>query len=270
VPNPINQHKGGFDLPGQISGIISIAVLAFSLIQAGKSGWFAETVLLGFCIFIITFITFLFIEQRATAPMFPLVFFRSRTFAIAIAAGMFLNIGFYGEIFMLPLYFQQLRGYSILMTGLAILPQTGIVAIGSYLGGKIASKIGPKMPMVFGLAIGAAGFFLLLIAKQDTAYLLLILPLIAIGFGTAFTMPAATIAVINSVPENRAGIASGALNASRQVGSLLGVAIFGTIISTATHFTTGMHNALLIGGTAFLCGCLMTLLLIKQTRFITV
>lgn len=199
--------------------------------------------------------------------MFSLSLFHSKTFSTSIAVGMILNIGFYGELFILPLYFQQVRDYSVLMTGLAILPQTALIAIGSFLAGRMASVTGPKLPIIIGLVIGAIGFFaLLIIGEHSPPYFILILPLAAIGFGTSFTMPAATIAVMRSAPENRAGIASGALNASRQVGSLIGVAIFGTIVTTATHFVTGMHITLIIGGTAFLCGCMATFLWIHKNE----
>lgn len=253
-------HNGHFDIPGQIAAIISIASLAFSLIEAGRLGWASGIVFSGFCIFFITFVAFIVIELRSTSPMFPLNFFKSKTFSVSMAIGMILNIGFYGQLFILPLYFQQVREYSVLITGLAILPQTGLSALASYFGGRVASVSGPKLPMVIGLTIGALGFFGMLIAGEHTPpYLALILPLAMIGFGVTFTMPASTIAIINSVPSERAGIASGAFNTSRQVGSLIGVAVFGTILNTATSFITGMHIGLVIGGVAFVLGCIAAL-----------
>lgn len=262
VMNTTGTHnKGHFDFLGQIAAIISIASLAFSLIEAGRLGWLSEMVISGFCIFLVTFVAFIIIEHRSTSPMFPLNFFKSRTFSVSMAVGMILNIGFYGQLFILPLYFQQVREYSVLITGLAILPQTGLSALASYFGGRVASVSGPKLPMVIGLALGAVGFFGMLIAGEHTPpYLALMLPLALIGFGVTFTMPASTIAIINSVPSERAGIASGAFNTSRQVGSLIGVAVFGTILNTSTNFITGMHIGLVIGGVAFVLGCIATLI----------
>ena len=253
-------HQGGFDFLGQTVGIISIATLAFSLIEAGRLGWTPEIVMSGLGLFLIAFILFLVIEHRSRSPMFPLVFFKSRTFSASMAVGMILSIGFYGQLFFMPLYFQQLRGYSILMTGLATLPQTGLGAKAAYFDGKLASVNGPKLPMAIGLAISALGFFSMLIAGEHSpSYLLLILPLAAIGFGVAFTMPASTIAIINSVPSERTGIASGAFNTSRQIGSLIGVAVFGTLLNTAPNFISGMHIGLIIGGVSFVLGCIATL-----------
>ncbi|MBX3710047.1 MAG: hypothetical protein KF702_09920 [Gammaproteobacteria bacterium] len=147
--------QGSFNFLGQIVGIVSIASLTFSLIEVGRLGWTSEIVLSGLCIFLLTFILFLVIEHRSLSPMFPLMFFKSRAFSVSMAIGIILNIGFYGQLFFLPLYFQQLRGYSVLMTGFAVLPQTGLAAIASYFCGKVASISDPKLPMVIGLAIGA-------------------------------------------------------------------------------------------------------------------
>jgi DHA2 family methylenomycin A resistance protein-like MFS transporter len=144
------------------------------------------------------------------------------------------------------------------------MPLLGVIAVTSYLGGKMTSVMGPKLPMMIGIIIGAVGFLALLIVRENTPYSMLILPLVAIGFGVAFTMPAATVAAIHSAPEGRAGIASGALNASRQIGSLMGVAIFGTIINQAPHFIFGMHSTLLIGGIIFLLGCMAVFLWVKK------
>lgn len=144
---PVNRD-GNFDILGQLLGITSIGSLAFGLIEAGKLGWLSEKVVGGFCVFLVTFTAFLITERRAKSPMFPLHFFKSKTFSVSIAVGMIINLGFYGELFIFPLYFQQLREYSVLMTGLAILPMPAFVVIASYLGGKLASIRGPKIAMM--------------------------------------------------------------------------------------------------------------------------
>ena len=267
LSQPHKKNQTTFDLVGQATGIISIAALAFSLIEAGRLGWLSETVIIGFGIFALFFSIFLLVEYHSKAPMFPLKLFRSSTFSSAIAIGMILNIGVYGELFVLSLYFQDIKHYSVLMTGLAFMPLLGITAITSYFGGKVTSAAGPKLPMIIGLAIGAFGFLTLLVTANNTPYVVLIIPLMAIGFGVAFTMPAATVATIQAAPENRAGIASGALNSSRQTGSLIGVAIFGTLVNSHYHFMTGLHYTLIIAGTAYLIGCLLAAIKIKSIGF---
>lgn len=121
-----------------------------------------------------------------------------------------------------------------------------------------------------GLIIGMSGFLSLLIVGEHTPpYWVLILPMVAIGFGPTLTMPAATIATINATPKDRAGLGAGAFNASRQVGSLIGVAIFGTIITTTSHFLIGMHINLLIAGTAFLVACILTVFYVSRKEYIS-
>ena len=264
VINPPVSGKGHFDFLGQTLGVVSIAALAFSLIEAGRFGWFSEIVAIAFIIFMLTFILFLIVEYRTSAPMFPLHFFRSEKFSVAIAIGLIVNIGWYGELFVLTLYFQHIRDYSVLMTGFAFIPFVGLNAFAAYLGGKWASVAGPRSPMLFGLIFGTVGFFSLLIAKEHTPYVMLILPLIGLGAGIAFMLPATTVTAIHSVPEGRAGIASGAFNASRQIGSLLGVAIFGTIVTLSKYFIVAMHETLIIGGLLYLCACSAVLLWVKK------
>lgn len=207
VANPTGSPKGSFDFPGQILGIISISALAFGLIEAGRLGWLSPLVVTAFVFFLLIFMLFLLVEQRSTSPMFPLNLFHSKIFSAAIAVGMMMTLALYGELFVLTLYFQQVRDYSPLVTGFAFMPLLGVIAIASYFGGKVTSVAGPRWPMIVGLAIGTIGFLTMLIATAHVPYVMLILPLAAMGFGIAFTMPAVTVAAIHSAPGNRAGIA---------------------------------------------------------------
>lgn len=261
VCQPGEHQDGKFDFKGLFFGFISIASLAFGLIEAGKFGWFSEIVVASLIVFVSGFVVFIIVEHRSEFPMLSLTLFRSKTFSSSVTVGMIISLGLYGILFMLPLYFQQLRGYSVLKTGWAIFPLVAFIALFSFLSGRIASKTGPKLPMVIGLGVGTLGFFAMMIVRQTGPdYIFLILPLVAIGFGAAFTMPAVTIATINSVPGNCAGIAAGALNTNRQIGSLIGVAVFGTIINTTPSFISGMRISLMIAGCAFLTGCVLTLI----------
>ncbi len=248
-----------FDLKGQIAAILMIASLAFVLIEGGDLGWSSIIVMIAGLVFVLSLITFILIEHHARQPMFPLSFFKSRPFTISMIIGIFLNAGLYGELFVLPLYFQGERGYSVMMTGFAILPLLILVALSSYSAGKLASHYGPKLPLSLGLIIGVLGFFSLLIVGQHTPnYAWLIAPLAAVGFGTALTMPAATMIAMHALPPDRAGIASGAFNTSRQLGSLIGVAVFGTVIAASQSFMHGMHVTLIIAGVLFFIGFLLS------------
>jgi DHA2 family methylenomycin A resistance protein-like MFS transporter len=198
--------------------------------------------------------------------MLPLSFFKRNQFTIAVCIGLVLNFGIYGELFALPLYFQHVRGYGIAETGFALLPLVILIALGSYLSGKLISSKGIKLPLILGLSVGALGFFGLLIAQAETPnYFWLIFPLAAMGFGISFCQPAATIAAISALPKEKAGLAAAVFTTSRQIGSLVGVALFGSIITAAASFTFGFHITLIISGLAYL-GALMLALILQPNN----
>jgi DHA2 family methylenomycin A resistance protein-like MFS transporter len=191
--------------------------------------------------------------------MLPLGWFRDPTFSAASAVGLLINLGFYGELFVSTLYFQQIRGYSALLTGLALLPQTGMASIASPLSGQVMARTGARRPMIAGLALGGAGLLGLLAAGARTPYGLLVAPLMTVGFGMAFTMPAATAAVMGAAPDGRGGAASGVINAALQVGGVIGIALLGALVAHRATFISGLHAAVIIGGAAFLLGCGLTM-----------
>jgi DHA2 family methylenomycin A resistance protein-like MFS transporter len=142
-------------------------------------------------------------------------------------------------------------------SSLALLPEGAFVAIASALSGRVTGRVGPRLPMLCGLICGAAGFAGLVAAGHSTPYLALVPALIAAGFGMAFTMPAATAAVIESAPASRAGIASGVLNAARQCGGAIGVALLGTLVA-GSSFVPGLHLAMAASAAAFATGAVVT------------
>jgi MFS transporter, DHA2 family, methylenomycin A resistance protein len=255
---PDGRREGGLDVPGQLAGMLALAGLTFALIEAGPRGWGSLPVVAGFAVFAVALPTFLLIERRAPSPMLPLPLFRNPTFSGATAIGLAINLGFYGQLFVMSLYFQHVRGYSALLTGLALLPEGCLVAISSLVSGRVTGRLGPRPPMVIGLGAGALGLSLLAAAGSGTGYPLLVPGLALTGFGISFTMPAATAATIEAAPADQAGVASGVLNASRQVGGAIGVALLGTLAAG------GMHIALGLAAGVFLAGQLVALLVVGR------
>ncbi len=251
LPKATDEPLGiGFDPLGQIAGFAGLTLLASGLIEGGASGWVATTTLVLVALAIVGLIAFVGVERRTKEPMLPLGLFRSREFSVAAFVGLAINLGFYGQLFALTLYFQHVRGYSALDTGLALLPEGAFVAISSALSGRVTARIGPRKPMLIGLGCGALGLAGLMVAGTHTAYAVLVVPLIAAGFGMAFTMPAATVAIIEAAPAERAGIAAGVLNAARQTGSAIGVALLGALL--AGHaVVSGLHAAMAVAAGSF-------------------
>jgi DHA2 family methylenomycin A resistance protein-like MFS transporter len=262
VPHPERRPRA-LDLPAQVVEVLALSGLTFALIEGGRDG-LTPVVVAGGAVFVLGLLAFVAIERSVAYPMLPLELFGHRTFTVGNVVGLLINLGFYGELFVINLYFQQVRGYSALVAGLALLPQMGVVALGSALSGRFTSRIGsPRPTMLIGLVCGGIGLLALTITGADTAYLVLVAPLVLAGFGMSFTMPAVTTAVVESVPAERSGLASGAINAARQVGSVIGVALLGALVGTGSS-VPGLRLALVIGAAVFLAGALLVATAIPQ------
>ena len=263
VVRPPRISQQGLDLPAQVLAVLSLSSLTFVLIEGPDLGWTQPLILSLSALFLLATTGFILQERRAQRPMLPLKLFRNATFSGGNLVGLLLNFGFYGQFFLVNLFFTRVRGYSPLLTGLALLPEATMVLVASVLAGRVTGRVGARLPMMLGLAIGGLGMLGMSLIQAQSSYLLICLPLLATGFGTAFTMPAMTAVVIESAPGERPGTASGVLNASRQIGQALGIACLGSL-AASTSFLTGMHNALIIAGLAFLLGCLLSALLVGK------
>jgi DHA2 family methylenomycin A resistance protein-like MFS transporter len=185
-------------------------------------------------------------ERRAPQPMLPLSLFTNRRFSLTALVGLLVNIAFYGLIFVLSLYFQQVNGLAPLATGLAFLPMMGVVLPVNLLAPRAAEKFGAPAVIAAGAVIAAAGCAALLGIAQGTSYWAIGPQMVAMGAGLGLLVPPLTSTLLGSVDKSRSGIAAGVLNATRQTGSVLGVALFGSLLGAAGAFTTGARIALVI------------------------
>ncbi len=245
VVRPEGHGRRGTDLPAQLAGVAALGALTYALIDA-RAGWTSSVVLAGLALALAATATFVALERRSADPMLPLGLFRSEAFSAGTAVGLLINLGFYGQLFVLSLYLQNLRHMSPMTAGLALLPEGIVVSPASFLSGRLTGRAGGRPAMLIGLCTGAAGLFGLMAAGAHEPYALLVPALVAAGFGMAFTMPAATTTVVEAAPPERAGVASGAINAGRQVGSTIGVALMGTLAAAA-----GRPAAMAAAGAAF-------------------
>ncbi len=174
--------------------------------------------------------------------MLPLSLFGNLIFSSAAFVSMISAMTFYGLIFTLSLYFQQVRAYSPLLTGLAFLPLTALVTAGSMSAARFVRMFGPHWPICAALGIYTTGFLGLLMSTDTSPYWLIALPMPAIGFFAGLITPMATRSLMDTVDKNRAGIAAGVLNSARQTGAALGVAVFGAMVPSPDQFEHGMHT----------------------------
>lgn len=249
------------DLPGQAIAIFALADLAAATIEGGKVSWTDPWVLAGCSLFVVSAAAFVILEFRARSPMLPLSLFHDRTFSAATLIGLLINVGYYGLIFVLSLFFEQVKNYTALRTGLAFLPMTAIVLASNLSAGRISARFGPRVPILFGLALFIAGCFSLLRVGPSTPYFKMAFQLLAMGAGIGLVVPPMTSVLLGAVEKKRSGIASGVLNSSRQAGSMMGVALFGSLIAQKARFLHGLHAALFVSGLLALVGCCLGLLI---------
>jgi MFS transporter, DHA2 family, methylenomycin A resistance protein len=248
------------DLPGQAAAIGALGCLAGAIIEGGALGWSNPWVLAGLAVSLVLVFLFILQEQRARQPMLPLSMFEHRLFAVSSLIGLLVNIAFYGLIFVLSLYFQRLNGFSALATGLAFLPMMGAVLPANLLAANATKRFGAPMTIAAGAAFAAIGCVALLGIDRGTNYWSMCVQLIAIGAGLGLLVPALTSALLGTVEKERSGIASGVLNATRQTGSVLGVALFGSLVGNTNTFIPGARLSLIISAVVLFSASVVILL----------
>lgn len=238
-------RERGLDFPGQLTGILALAVLAGATIEGGAHGFSDPPVLGGYVVAVTSGVAFVLLERKSEHPMLPLRLFRSAAFSAASAQGLLINVAFYGLIFVFSLFFQRGQHLSAIQTGLAFAPATAAILAANLLAGRADARFGPRRTMAAGSLLMAAGCATLLGARAATPYTALVTQLVAFGFGLGLIVPAMTATLLGSVERSRSGIASGTLNTARQTGSVIGVGLFGSLI-TGGRLVSGLHLALAI------------------------
>lgn len=234
------------DLPGQLTAIAALGCLAGAIIEAGARGWEDAFVIGGFAASLVSAAAFVWREARAPQPMLPLSLFSHRMFALTSLVGLLVNVAIYGLIFVFSLYFQQVNEFSPFATGLAFVPMLGTVLPVNLIAPRVAERIGAPATIAAGAALSAVGCLAMLGLQPGTSYWAICPQLIALSSGLGLLVPPLTSTLLGSVEKSRSGIAAGVLNATRQTGSVLGVALFGSLIGRPGSFMAGTHEALMI------------------------
>lgn len=254
VPAPEPRAGVRLRLPAQLACLVSVAALTAALNEGGTLGWRSPWVL--GCL-AVSVASGLMAAPLLRAAVGTEAGTRGsggsrRGLIGGTAVGVLLNFGIYGLVFLTTLYFQRQRGYGPLTAGLALLPMFAVMTVSSFVSGRMTARTGPRTPLVVGLLTGAAGLAGWLLAGAHTPYGLLAVPMALAGAGTSFAMPAATTSVMESASAGHDGTAAALLNAGRQLGSALGVALFGSL--SARHLLSGMHVSAVLAATAFVAG----------------
>ncbi len=219
------------DYPGVGVLTASLFCLTFALIEGQTYGWTSGLIVGLFAATVVGLALFLWLERRQIQPLMDLSLFRIRTYSVTNAVGLIMSFGMMGVFFLLPVFLQAVLGYSAIKTGLVMTPLAAVVIIASPTSGTLSDRIGPKWLMFSGMLVAAVGFFLTMRAMQvDANWPGFILPFAVSGFGIGMVMPPMTSAVMGSVAPEKAGQASGVISSTRQIGSVLGIAVMGSLL----------------------------------------
>ncbi|TNF26021.1 MAG: MFS transporter [Deltaproteobacteria bacterium] len=235
-----------FDWPGQALALVGLTAMTYGLIAAGDVG-FTTLVLAAFAVALAAAIAFFVLQTRRREPMVPLALFRPRAAATTIAIGFSFMVGFYGMVFMVSLFLQEKRGMTPLETGLAFVPVTALSVFMPVLAARLAERFGPWVPIAAGQAAMALGLFALSAFASTVSVPVLVALMVPVGVGAGTAMPSATSLLLNTVPGEWSGTASGVLNTTRQVGGALAIAGFGALIA-GLDYERGMAVSLAVAG----------------------
>jgi EmrB/QacA subfamily drug resistance transporter len=232
VPESRAPEPRRVDVPGQLLMIVFLGSLTYAVIQGPVSGWTAPPILALFVVAGVSLAAFAAVERRQPEPLLELRFFRSCPFtgASLIAVLAFVVLG--GFLFVITLYLQQVRGDSPLRAGLSLLPAMLVMAVAAPVAGQVTGRYGARVPLVASGALIAAGMAMLLGLAPGTSYAWILVALAVTGAGLGLVNPPITNIGVSGMPPAQAGVASAVISATRQVGSVLGVAVMGDLVAT--------------------------------------
>jgi EmrB/QacA subfamily drug resistance transporter len=263
---------GRLDPAGVILATAGLFGIVFGLIRGNSHGWTSAQVLGSLAGGALLITAFLIWESRAATPMMPLSLFRSRGFSAANATMLLTNMGMFGIIFLISQFLQSVLGYTPLGAGVHGLPWTAAPAVTAPIAGLLSDRLGARRIVAIGVALQAIAIGWL--ATEITAtipYTDLIPPFLIAGTGLGFFFAPITRLTLSYAPGQLEGIASGTSNALRQLGTVLGIAVLGSIFSATgsldspAQFTTGLTAALTVSA-AILAASALVVLLAPQAR----
>jgi EmrB/QacA subfamily drug resistance transporter len=264
---------GSLDLPGLALASTGAFGIVFGLVRAQSAGWTSPTILASLCAGAALLAGFVLWERRASEPMLPMSFFSRRAFAVTNVASLTMYFGMFGSIFFLSQFMQDVLHNSPLQAGLKILVWTGATMIVAPLAGIYSQRFGSRPFLLAGLTLQAGALaWLAAILSTHTPYAEMLVPFVMAGAGMALVFAPSANAVLSAVRPDQAGQASGATNAIRETGGVLGVAVLASIFThlggygSPQAFVHGLAPGLWVAVAMLGAGALTVLALPFQTR----
>jgi EmrB/QacA subfamily drug resistance transporter len=258
------------DLPGLATSGIGLFALTYGLIEANTYGWGSTRILGSFAVAAVMFGTFVMLERHQRDPMLPLELFKSGTYTGANLVILLVALAMFGIFFFMSLYMQNILGYSAVQTGAAFLPMTILIILVAPIAGRTSDRIGSRGLLTAGMILIALQLLYFSRLGLDATYWDILPAFIVGGIGMSLTMTPSAAAATRSVPVDKAGVGSAVLNASRQVGGSLGIALMGAIVAyeaagrrTPEAFIDGFQSALMVAAAIAAVGAVVAFTLVR-------
>jgi EmrB/QacA subfamily drug resistance transporter len=246
VPESSDSSQARLDPAGLILSSAAIGVLVYTIIEASRRGWSSAATLGGFAVAALFVAAFVAVERGRPRPMLDLTLFRTPAFSAASASVTVAFFALFGFIFLVTQYFQFVRGYGTLSTGVRILPVAITIAIGSVGGVLLAGRIGTRAVVSTGLVLLGSSFGWIALSAVNMPYDRIVGQMVLMGLGLGLTTAPATESILSVLPPAKAGVGSAVNDATREVGGTLGVAVLGSIFTSlyAHRLTTTAFGGL--------------------------
>jgi EmrB/QacA subfamily drug resistance transporter len=271
-----------FDLPGAVLVTSGLSSLVYAITQAGQDGWLAGGTLAVFALSFALLAGFVAWELRHEEPLMRFGILQTRTVSGANVAGLILGTALFSMFLMLTLYMQQVLGYSAMKSGLAYLAVAGTAIVWSGVASQLVTRMGVKPVLVVGMATLTAGLLFFTRVSVGGSYVNDLLPgFLLIGVGIGFSFVPISIAALAGIKPAEAGLASGLINTSQQIGGALGIAALSTIATSRTEdsvgngaavsqaLVDGFSSAFLVGAVVAALGLVASLVLIRRDELAT-
>ena len=235
-----------FDVLGQVTAGIAMVALTFGVIEAGARGFGDPLVATASAVAVLAMAGFVLVQRRVAHPMVPPGLFRSRTVVITVVSGFAFMVGYYGLPFVVSLFLQQERGLTAVRTGTVFLPMMLIGLVLTPFSARLAERFGRRTLIVAGLVFMTVGLAAVAMLPASAPLWAFAALMVLVGLGGPTVSPPATAVLLDAVPLDQAGVASGVFNTSRQVGGALAVAVFGGLLAQPGAFLPGVRASLWI------------------------
>jgi EmrB/QacA subfamily drug resistance transporter len=219
------------DLPGLLTSGIGLFALTYGLIEANSFGWTSGRILFAFGSAIVLLVAFVLLEMHQRIPMLDLMLFKNSTFVGANLAVLLVALAMFGVFFFISLYMQGILGYSAVQAGAAFLPLTILIVIVAPLAGRASDRFGSRWLITTGMILLSIQLLYFSRLGVEESYMTLVPGMILGGFGMALVMTPSAAAAVRALPVDKSGVGSAVLNAFRQVGGSVGIALMGAIMA---------------------------------------